>query len=80
MNNNFTIGESPITEPNTARLDFHQYNIYSRDWQSGYVMFDSTTGQFYIKPESANIESKLLDLLSKEKTDNKVIFGPKKNN
>lgn len=80
MSQDFIIGQSPIEEPNTAKLNFHQYNIYSRDWESGYVMFDSITGQFYIKPEIANIESKLLNLLNQEKTENKVIFGPKKNN
>ena len=51
MSDNFTIGSAPINEPNLAKLDFHQYEIYKRDWPSGTLKFDAVTGNFYILPD-----------------------------
>ena len=53
MNDNFTIGSTPIPEGNLCNLKFHQYVIYdSENWtQSGVLRWNATTKNFEVLPD-----------------------------
>lgn len=69
MSDNIVLGSSPIPDPNTSQLSFHQYIIYDRAWVSGTVKFDAITGNFYIEPDPS--------LPPETLTENKPVFNKK---
>jgi hypothetical protein len=71
MNDNFTIGSTPIPEGNLCNLKFHQYVIYdSENWtQSGVLRWNATTKNFEVLPDSLPVEKNIIN----EKVEEEII-------
>ncbi len=53
MNQDFTIGDTPIGTETPCKLKFHEFVIYdSENWtQTGVVKWDAVNKQFYVVPD-----------------------------